>query len=215
MVTEGPVDKKIDEFLKEKVLEYQIPFFVQVDQCWRRVANQKLEAYLDTCCILRCVNYKRNYVRKRRKTSAGWSLHRTQRFTAFAIYSKLTTKSDSKIGKCKKYKHLLILQEALKFDAAEFYNVFFLVHGERLLKFHNVYFSTYKWNSKLDTHAGCFVFRVLWTICVMSAVIYFVAQVGQRTSDYFKYATNVDVKVIYANKLRFPAVTVCNQNNFR
>ena len=57
--------------------------------------------------------------------------------------------------------------------------------------------------------------RVLWILCVVGAVIYFGVQVAQRTSDYFKYATNVDVKVIYTDKLRFPAVTLCNQNNFR
>ena len=59
------------------------------------------------------------------------------------------------------------------------------------------------------------IYRALWLTFVFTSITYFVVQVGQRTSDYFKYATNVDVKVIYTDKLRFPAVTLCNQNNFR
>ena len=33
--------------------------------------------------------------------------------------------------------------------------------------------------------------------------------------DYFKYATSMDIKVIQESELDFPAVTICNLNNFR
>ncbi len=50
---------------------------------------------------------------------------------------------------------------------------------------------------------------------VAVSVSLFVAQVGQRVAVYFQYKTNVDVQVKYVDVIDFPAVTVCNQNNFR
>lgn len=39
--------------------------------------------------------------------------------------------------------------------------------------------------------------------------------VGQRLDTYFQYKANIDVQVIYTNTSPLPAVTICNQNNFR
>ena len=57
--------------------------------------------------------------------------------------------------------------------------------------------------------------RVAWVICVLAAIVLFVAQITSRSLDFFKYSTTVDVEVIYEDSLKFPAVTFCNQNNFR
>ena len=57
--------------------------------------------------------------------------------------------------------------------------------------------------------------RVAWVICVLAAIVLFVAQIALRSVDFFKYSTTVDVEVIYTDSVKFPAVTFCNQNNFR
>ena len=50
---------------------------------------------------------------------------------------------------------------------------------------------------------------------VAAAIFLFVAQVGTRVAVFFQYKTNVAVKNKYVKEIEFPAVTVCNQNNYR
>lgn len=50
---------------------------------------------------------------------------------------------------------------------------------------------------------------------MFGAIALFVWQVTTRSSDYFKYATTMDLNIIPARKLEFPDVTICNLNNFR
>ena len=52
-------------------------------------------------------------------------------------------------------------------------------------------------------------------ICVIGAIIIFTVQVGLRTSDFFTYSTTVDVQLTYTDQVKFPAVSLCNQNSFR
>ena len=49
----------------------------------------------------------------------------------------------------------------------------------------------------------------------MSAVIFFVVQVGLRTKQYFKYGTTIDIELYFEDQIPFPAVTICNQNSYR
>ena len=57
--------------------------------------------------------------------------------------------------------------------------------------------------------------RLAWVICVIGAIIIFTVQVGLRTSDFFAYSTTVDVQLTYTDQVKFPAVSLCNQNSFR
>lgn len=57
--------------------------------------------------------------------------------------------------------------------------------------------------------------RVLWVLCVLSAIAFFTAQVYDRVIVYYNYETNVNVQVLFSDKMDFPAVTICNQNTFR
>ena len=57
--------------------------------------------------------------------------------------------------------------------------------------------------------------RVAWVICVFAAIVLFIAQIASRSVDFLKYSTTVDVEVMYTDSVKFPAVTFCNQNNFR
>ena len=50
---------------------------------------------------------------------------------------------------------------------------------------------------------------------VVLAVLLFVAQVSQRMVVYFQFKTNVAVEVKYTDVITFPALTLCNQNNYR
>lgn len=49
----------------------------------------------------------------------------------------------------------------------------------------------------------------------MVAIILFTSQVASRTFTYFEHHTNTELQVVYDTKIPFPAITVCNQNNFR
>lgn len=50
---------------------------------------------------------------------------------------------------------------------------------------------------------------------VLGAVVAFFTQVGLRVQAYYDFETYVDVDVVYVEMLRFPAITLCNQNAFR
>ena len=50
---------------------------------------------------------------------------------------------------------------------------------------------------------------------VVSAMIFFVVEVGWCAHKYFQYESNVDISVKFVEKLQFPAVTICNQNSYR
>ncbi len=52
------------------------------------------------------------------------------------------------------------------------------------------------------------------TVCI-AVLFYFVYQVTLAILRYYEYATVTDVQVQYTTSLPFPAVTLCNQNNFR
>ena len=60
-----------------------------------------------------------------------------------------------------------------------------------------------------------YYFRFVWMLFVMCVYILFVAQVSLRTMDFYKYSTTLDVHKLDETELKFPAVTICNQNNFR
>ena len=75
----------------------------------------------------------------------------------------------------------------------------------RVLFIHNLYIHIYA--SDLS--------RILWIVCVFGAVFLFGWHVTKRSMDYFEYATSTDLKVVLASELDFPAVTICNLNNFR
>ncbi len=47
------------------------------------------------------------------------------------------------------------------------------------------------------------------------SVLLFLYQSGKRTQIYFQYKTNVDIKKVVQPEVEFPAVTICNQNNYR
>ena len=49
----------------------------------------------------------------------------------------------------------------------------------------------------------------------MVAILLFIFQVGMRTTDFFNYSTTVDVQLTYTDQVKFPAVSLCNQNSFR
>ena len=55
----------------------------------------------------------------------------------------------------------------------------------------------------------------MWVTCVLGSALFFIIQVALRVTVYFEYNTNVDVEKVYTTKVLFPAVTICNQNNFR
>lgn len=40
-------------------------------------------------------------------------------------------------------------------------------------------------------------------------------QVIDRARVYFQYDTNTNVEVVYVDKVEFPSITICNQNNYR
>ena len=56
---------------------------------------------------------------------------------------------------------------------------------------------------------------MLWLLIVIGSISLFMVQVGERMKAYFNYETNVDVEVTYPTTIKFPVVTICNQNSYR
>ena len=56
---------------------------------------------------------------------------------------------------------------------------------------------------------------MIWFVCVVAAITLFSVQVIERSREYFRYRSNVNVEMIYADEVEFPSVTICNQNNYR
>ena len=55
----------------------------------------------------------------------------------------------------------------------------------------------------------------MWAVLVLVGIGLFLAQAAQNTAYYLARPVTVNVKVNYNSTLRFPAVTICNQNAFR
>ena len=64
-------------------------------------------------------------------------------------------------------------------------------------------------------HYNIYIFRVLWCAAVISAIIFFTYQLGNRLHVYFEYQSTVSVEMKFTDSMEFPAVTLCNQNSFR
>ena len=66
---------------------------------------------------------------------------------------------------------------------------------------------------KLPSHHPV-VFRTVWILCVVTAIVFFIYQVSDRAMTYLDYNTTVSVNIRYMNQVPFPAVTLCNINSF-
>lgn len=59
------------------------------------------------------------------------------------------------------------------------------------------------------------IFRIIWTIVVLGSLTGFVMIVKMQLAQYLSYGRIVNVEIIQSNELTYPAVAICNQNNFR
>ncbi|ELU15723.1 hypothetical protein CAPTEDRAFT_201141 [Capitella teleta] len=57
--------------------------------------------------------------------------------------------------------------------------------------------------------------RYVWIVCVVAAISTFLMNFGQTMTKFFAYETNVGVQILYKDTCPLPAVTICNQNNYR
>ena len=67
---------------------------------------------------------------------------------------------------------------------------------------------------KLPSHHPL-IFRTVWILCVVTAIVFFIYQVSDRAMTYLDYNTTVSVNIQYTNQVPFPAVTLCNINSYR
>lgn len=57
--------------------------------------------------------------------------------------------------------------------------------------------------------------RLIWLVCLVSAVTYTFVQGFRLVSDYFSYPVDVKVTMKHNEDLEFPAIVVCNMNAMR
>ena len=57
--------------------------------------------------------------------------------------------------------------------------------------------------------------KVFWTLLVLFGIGFVMYQVQNRISYYISWPTTVNLEVKYNNTLRFPTVTICNENEMR
>lgn len=57
--------------------------------------------------------------------------------------------------------------------------------------------------------------RLIWLVCLVSALTYTFVQGFRLVSDYFSYPVDVKVTMKHTEDLEFPAIVVCNMNAIR
>ena len=55
----------------------------------------------------------------------------------------------------------------------------------------------------------------MWIVFVLGCTTAVVYQIIDRVNHYYSLPINVNVKTNYNQSLKFPAITICNQNAFR
>ncbi|KAK2144648.1 hypothetical protein LSH36_740g01072 [Paralvinella palmiformis] len=64
-------------------------------------------------------------------------------------------------------------------------------------------------------HQPYVVRRFIWLLLVLTGLALFLYQMTTAIIYYHSYPVSVNVKINYNKSIRFPAVTICNQNGFR
>ena len=54
--------------------------------------------------------------------------------------------------------------------------------------------------------------RFTWLVLLLIGTASTTYQITDRIAYYFSYQTHVDIRVKYAHEMRFPTVTICNEN---
>jgi len=63
------------------------------------------------------------------------------------------------------------------------------------------------------TNQSASVFRrSIWLLLLLAGAGFTAYQIISRTMYYFSYPTNVNIRVDYVSEMRFPSVTICNEN---
>lgn len=57
--------------------------------------------------------------------------------------------------------------------------------------------------------------RLLWLTLVLFGAGFMIYQINDRVVTYLTWPTTVDLRIKYNTTLRFPSVTVCNENRMR
>jgi len=54
--------------------------------------------------------------------------------------------------------------------------------------------------------------RSIWVLLLLVGAAFTTYQILYRTKYYFSYPTNVNIRVEHVARMRFPSVTICNEN---
>jgi len=54
--------------------------------------------------------------------------------------------------------------------------------------------------------------RSVWVLLLLAGAAFTAYQILDRTINYFSYPTNVNIRVQHVAEMRFPSVTICNEN---
>jgi len=54
--------------------------------------------------------------------------------------------------------------------------------------------------------------RSVWVLLLLAGAAFTAYQIVDRTRYYFSYPTNVNLRVEHVPEMRFPTVTICNEN---
>lgn len=65
------------------------------------------------------------------------------------------------------------------------------------------------------TSSSSAIERLIWLVCLLSALTYTFVQGFRLVSDYFSYPVDVKVTMKHTEDLEFPAIVVCNMNAMR
>jgi len=54
--------------------------------------------------------------------------------------------------------------------------------------------------------------RYIWLLLLLAGAAFTTYQIQDRIRHYFRYPVNINIRVEHKDELRFPTVTICNEN---
>ena len=81
------------------------------------------------------------------------------------------------------------------------------VHGTHGSEIHGIPYPTSTSLVHYFTH-----FRIIWLLALIGMLVWMIVHVSLRITEFLKQPSTVHMEVKYMGKLKFPSVTICNNN---
>jgi len=64
----------------------------------------------------------------------------------------------------------------------------------------------------LTNPSASLIRRCIWVLLLLAGTAFTIYQIQNRITYYFLHPTNINIRVQHVQEMRFPTVTICNEN---